>query len=123
MRRVLSGFLLGALVWSFVAPLALALPTSAPASCCRRNGEHHCTSAAFGAANDQQPGIRSVPSCCPYHSQIAARTLVVSLETSRTVAHHIQSEILAVQADCFVIDSCSHSRITQRGPPSEFLHI
>ena len=123
MRRVVASFALGVLAWSFFAPLALALTTTAPASCCRRNGKHHCMSAPSGAANDQQPALRTVPSRCPYRSQIATTTLVVSLEVSRTIAHHTQSEILAVQTDCIVADSCSHSRVTQRGPPSEFLHI
>ena len=123
MRRVVASFVLGVLAWSFFAPLALALTTTAPAWCCRRNGKHHCMSAASDAANDQQPALRTVPSRCPYRSQIATTTLVVSLEAPRTTAHHIQSDVLPVETDCLLVDSCSHSRITQRGPPSEFLHI
>src|SRR5208283_4460802 len=100
MRRVLSIFLLGVLVWSLVTPFALGLTTSAPASCCRRNGKHHCMSGRSGvAADDPQPALRSVPFRCPYSSQIATTTLVVRLQASRASARHAQSEILAVQTD------------------------
>jgi hypothetical protein len=124
MRRLLSSVLLGVLAWSFVAPLALALTTSAPASCCRRNGKHHCMSGMSGmAADDHQPAFRTIPSYCPYRSQTAKTTIVVALETSRSTAYYSPVEVLAVRTDSVVVDSGSHARITQRGPPSEFLCI
>ena len=75
------------------------------------------------AAGDQQPALRSVPSRCPYQSQTAVTTVVVGLEASRTTACYAQSEILAVRTDSLVAASGSHSRLTERGPPSEFFHI
>jgi hypothetical protein len=124
MRRVLSSFLLGVLVWSFVAPLDLALSTNTPALCCRRDGKHHCMSGSFSmaAGGDQQLGLRSRPSRCPYRSHPATTTVVVGLEASRNTAHYSHSEILAVRTDTLVVNSGSHSGITERGPPSGFLH-
>lgn len=120
MRRVLSSLLLGVLVWSFLAPLALALTTNAPASCCRRNGKHHCISGMSVVASDaQQPAVRTIPSC-PYRSQIATPSVVGRLETSRATTHISLSAILVLQADFLVAGSCSHSRIPQRGPPSDY---
>jgi hypothetical protein len=125
MRRVLSSFLLGVLAWSLVAPLGQALTTSAPASCCRRNGKHHCMSGLSGvAASSDQPSFSTTHSPCPYRSQTATTTVVVALEASRTTAYYYSaSEILAVGTNSRGVDSGSHSRITERGPPSEFLHI
>ena len=123
MRRALSSFLLGAFVWSLFAPLAPVLTTSTPALCCRRDGKHHCMSAGSGPANDQQPALGTVPSCCPYRSQIASRTIVVGLDASRTSEHYSESQIFLVRSDSLLRDHGSHSRITQRGPPSRFLQI
>lgn len=69
------------------------------------------------------PAFRTIPSHCPYRSQTATTTVVVSLETSRSTAYYSPSEVLAVRTDSVVVDLGSHSRITQRGPPSEFLCI
>jgi hypothetical protein len=74
-------------------------------------------------AGDQQSSLRTIPSRCPYRSQPVTTTLVVALKASRTTAYYSPSQILAVRADSLVADSGSHSRITQRGPPSVFLHI
>ena len=122
MRRVLSSFLLGVLAWSFVAPLAVALTTNTPAMCCRRDGKHHCMSGMADMAAADQPSFRTIPSRCPYSSQIATTTVAVALEASRTTAYYSPSEVLAVRTDSLVVDSGAHSRITQRGPPSEFLN-
>jgi hypothetical protein len=119
MRRILSSFLLGVLAWSFVAPLALALTTNTPALCCRRNGKHQCISSGL-AASDQQAALRTVPSCCPYRSQIAMQGAVARLEPSKATTHLAPSAFLPAQPDSLVAGSCAHSRITQRGPP---LHL
>lgn len=128
MRRVLSSVLLGVLAWSFVAPLALALTTSAPASCCRRNGKHHCMSGIADMTAGDLPAFRTIPSRCPYRSQTATTSVVVALNTSRSTAYYSPSEVLAVRTDSVVVVSGSHSRITQRGPPLssstfKFFHI
>jgi hypothetical protein len=74
-------------------------------------------------ASGDQPALRTIPSCCPYRSQTATTTVVVALEALRTTAHYFPSDVLAVRTDSLVVDSGSHSGITQRGPPSEFLSI
>jgi hypothetical protein len=120
MRRVLSSFLLGLVAWAFVAPLALALTTSAPASCCRRDGKHHCVSAVAGMAAGDQPVFGTIPSRCPYRSQSAKTTVVVAFEAPGTAAYYSPSQVLRVRTDSRVVDSGSHARVTERGPPSEF---
>lgn len=74
------------------------------------------------AAGDQ-PAFRTIPSCCPYRSQTATISVVVALKTSRSTAHYAPYEVFAVRTDFGVVVSGSHSTITQRGPPSEFLQI
>jgi hypothetical protein len=111
------------LAWSFVAPLALALTKSAPASCCRRNGKHHCMSGIAGVTAGDLPAFRTIPSCCPYRSQTATTSVVFALETSGSTAYYFPSEVLLVPTDSAVVVFGSHSSITQRGPPSEFLYI
>ena len=75
------------------------------------------------ATGDLQAAFRTVPSRCPYQSQIATTTVLVSLEPSPTTAYYSHSEILAIRTDSLVVGSGAHSRTTQRGPPSEFLNI
>jgi hypothetical protein len=75
------------------------------------------------AAGDQQPALRTIPSRCPYRSQTATTTVGAALEALRTTAYYSPSGILAVRSDSLVADSGSRFRITQRGPPSLFLHI
>jgi hypothetical protein len=123
MRRILTSFLLGVLAWSIVASLALAFATDTTPACCRRNGKHHCMSGLSGVAASDQPSFSTTPSRCTYRSQAATTTVVVALEASRTTAYYSPSEILAVGTASRVVDSGSHSRITERGPPSEFPHI
>jgi hypothetical protein len=124
MRRGLASLVLGVLGWSFVAPLALPLTAQATAVCCRRNGEHHCRAEAIGgaASSDEQPALRNALSFCPYRAQIATPSVVARLATSGTTAHHSPSTILAVPTASLFADSHSHSPITQRGPPAQFLH-
>jgi hypothetical protein len=75
------------------------------------------------AAGDQQLTLRGIPSRCPYRSQTATATVGFVVDASWTTAYYSPSEILAARTDSLAVDSGSHSRITQRGPPSEFFQI
>jgi|SRR5580704_1522277 hypothetical protein len=77
MRRVFASFVLSAMGWSLVAPIALAATATAVQACCRRDGKHHCMSAiavASGTSGDDKLTIRGSQSSCPYSAPIILAT-------------------------------------------------
>lgn len=77
MRRLFASFVLSAISWSLVAPIALAATETAVQACCRRDGKHHCMSAVSGALETSADGklaIRASQTGCPYSAPIILAT-------------------------------------------------
>lgn len=77
MRRLFATFVLSAIGWSLVAPIALVATATAVQACCRRDGKHHCMSAisdALGMSNDGKLAIRVSQTTCPYSTPIILAT-------------------------------------------------
>jgi hypothetical protein len=119
MRRTLASFVVGVLVWSFIAPLALALTADTTPACCRRNGKHQCISGMSGmsASGGPVPGFRSQSTSCPYRSQIAVPGFVARLEISTDSTQHFPSGFLIERARVRAFDLRPTGLISPRGPP------
>jgi len=77
MRRLFASFVLSAIGWSLVAPIALAATATAVQACCRRDGKHHCMSAGSGAPGtfgDGKLAVRGSQSSCPYSAPVILAT-------------------------------------------------
>lgn len=121
MRRLLASFVLSAMAWSLVAPIALGVKGTVAPACCRRNGKHHCgseTSLVAGMSADDLPSFRVNPSDCPYRSPIGTPTGIAQPQSQAfsTLQPPFASFVSGVDSLSF------HSRLascnSQRGPPA-----
>lgn len=78
MRRLFATFVLSAIGWSLLAPIALVATTAtAVQACCRRDGKHHCMPAisdALRTSDDGKQAIRVSQTTCPYSTPIILAT-------------------------------------------------
>jgi hypothetical protein len=92
MRRMVATLVLSVTVWSFLAPLAVALTGTAASACCRRSGKHHCMETA--AQDSQEKVIKSSGVKCPMCPNLA----VVSSRGMRGLPFASQSFYAAIAA-------------------------
>ncbi len=121
MRRFLASFVLSAMVWSFVAPIALGVTGTVTPSCCRRNGKHHCTSGTSGIAGmsaDDLPGVRANSFDCPYRSQIGTPTGIAQPQSQTVSTLRPPSASFDSGVDCLFFNSRLATCNSQRGPPA-----
>jgi hypothetical protein len=123
MRRALASFVVGVLLWGFVAPPALAVTTDTAPACCRRNRKHHCLSgtARNGASNDRSPSLRGDASRCPYHAQLVARSFPARPHVAAAFVSALLSSGLLLVHDAASKKTLSASSLRPRGPPPSFL--
>ena len=118
MRKIVAGFVLGVLAWSFVAPAALALATDTTSACCRRNGKHHCFSpSGMADSADGRTSLRASSPKCPYRSQIATRTAVSQQQASANLTFQLPSASSVPTGNDLPRDSRLDGADPQRGPP------
>jgi hypothetical protein len=130
MRRALASVLSALLSLPLIAPAILANADSNLPTCCRRNGQHHCsmpgsTSApsmdAAMADSERGPAIEASRSRCPYYpvlTEASGASKVASLNASQAIFASLISQPAApAQTEARYRVSFSRSR-HKRGPPN-----
>ena len=102
MQRMVASLVLCVVVWSFVAPFALAAAGDSTPECCRRTGKHQCKSGTQGivVAGDGGPVFRANSPDCPYRTQIAT-------PTGSARPQYVTASALLLQSSDFVLTTPS----------------
>jgi hypothetical protein len=110
MRRPVASLLLVLLLAGFALPIVQA-QTAAPA-CCRRGGQHHCTTPSTA------DGFRSLADCCFYRHLSALTTHgKLVLGRSSAISINIASAPNAVAVSAVPAAQIFSRNNPQRGPP------
>ena len=110
MRRSIASLLVVLLLAGFALPIVQA-QTAAPA-CCRRGGQHHCTTPSTS------DGFRSLADCCLYR-HLGALTTHGNSALGQSAAHAVNliaADTLAASISARPLRSFGGNN-PQRGPP------
>ena len=93
MRRAIASLLLAVLGFPLITLASLADPRPELPACCRRDGKHHCASAAAEQASPVGAVIQGVQPKCPFFPNAGAvpagsKIAVVAIPASMVAGNH-----------------------------------
>ena len=100
MRRALASLLLAVLGLLLITPLLLADTRSELPACCRRDGKHHCATAAMNTASVNGPGFAATAPKCPLFPKavpVAQGIQIYLVPSRRSFEHVVRTSGIAVR--------------------------